>query len=82
MKDGKLKVAYVITQRNGKNHWTRIGVGFVNRDGSINIKLEAVPVSGELQIRDQVPRENNLTLVGRDQGKNGHATVEPVAELG
>ena len=33
MKDGKLKVAYVITQRNGKNHWTRIGVGFVNRDG-------------------------------------------------
>ena len=80
MKDGKLKVAYVITQRNGKNHWTRIGVG--NRDGSINIKLEAVPVSGELQIRDQVPRENNLTLVGRDQGKNGHATVEPVAELG
>lgn len=79
MNESKMKVAYVITQRNGKNHWTRIGVGFVNRDGSINIKLEAVPVSGELQIRDQVPRENNLTLLG---GRSGQPAADAVAEIG
>ncbi|MFO0569868.1 MAG: hypothetical protein U0263_29735, partial [Polyangiaceae bacterium] len=61
---------YVITQRNGKNHWTRIGVGFVNRDGSINLKLDAVPVSGELQLRDQVPREGSLSLLPRANGKD------------
>ncbi|MBK7579060.1 MAG: hypothetical protein IPI67_02540 [Myxococcales bacterium] len=82
MHDSKMKVAYVITQRNGKNHWTRIGVGFVNRDGSINLKLEAVPVTGELQIRDQVPRDQPLTIVSTDGGKNGRHESGALAELG
>lgn len=83
MNESKMKVAYVINKRNGKNHWTRIGVGFVNRDGSINIKLEAVPVSGELQIRDQVPRENALSLVRPiDAEVVSAATSEAVAGLG
>lgn len=82
MNESKLKVAYVITQRNGKNHWTRIGVGFVNRDGSVNIKLEAIPVSGELQIRDQVPRDAQLTVLPAKNGQNGQATTEALAELG
>jgi len=79
MNESKMKVAYVITQRNGKNHWTRIGVGFVNRDGSINIKLEAVPVSGEIQLRDQAPREASLSLISNG---NGHAAHEAAGELG
>lgn len=35
----------------------RLGVAemFVNRDGSLNVKLDAVPLSGQLQIRDQSP---------------------------
>lgn len=82
MNESKRKVAYVITQRNGKNHWTRIGVGFVNRDGSVNIKLEAIPVSGELQIRDQVPRDAQLTVLPAKNGQNGQATTEALAELG
>ncbi len=50
----RMKIAYVVTQRGAKKYWTRIGVAFVNQDGSINVKLEAVPVNGELQIRDYV----------------------------
>lgn len=75
MDSSKLKIAYVITSRNGKNFWNRVGVAFVNNDGSINVKLEAVPVSGEIQIRDYVPRDENAgtTLRGRD---NGHAQDE------
>jgi len=48
------KAVYVITKREGveKGFWTRIGVAFVNRDGSLNVKLDAVPVNGELHIRD------------------------------
>ena len=52
----KKKIAYVITERGGKSYWTRIGVAFTNRDGSLNVKLEALPVSGELQIREDEPR--------------------------
>jgi hypothetical protein len=57
MDNSKMKIAYVISQRNNKSYWNRVGVAFVNSDGSINVKLEAVPVNGEVQIRDYVPRE-------------------------
>ena len=46
------KICYNITTRGGKKYWTRIGVAFVNADGSINVKLDSLPVSGEFQIRD------------------------------
>ena len=34
--------------------WVRVGVAFPNRDGSINVLLDALPLSGRLQIRDRV----------------------------
>jgi hypothetical protein len=53
-----MKTVYTVVERSpGKSHWTRVGVGFVNRDGSINLKLDAVPVNGTLQIRDWEPSE-------------------------
>ena len=58
MDNSKMKIAYVISQRNNKSYWNRVGVAFVNSDGSINVKLEAVPVNGEVQIRDYVPRDD------------------------
>ena len=34
-------------------HWVRIGVGFTNRDGSINLILHALPLgTNRLQIRE------------------------------
>jgi hypothetical protein len=57
MEQAKYKVAYVITERNDKTYWTRIGVAFTNKDGSINVKLDALPTSGTLQIRDYEARD-------------------------
>jgi hypothetical protein len=34
--------------------WVRVGVAFANRDGSLNVLLDALPLSGRLQIRDRV----------------------------
>ena len=79
MSNVKMKIAYVITERNGKSYWNRIGVGFVNNDGSINLRLEAVPVSGELQIRDHVPREDSVT--GSAQPTRGNGASESYVEL-
>lgn len=58
MEQPKFKVAYVITERNDKTYWNRIGVAFTNKDGSINVKLDALPIGGTLQIRDYEPRED------------------------
>ena len=57
MDASKMKIVYVISERNSRKFWNRIGVAFINSDGSMNVKLEAIPVSGEMQIRDYVPRE-------------------------
>jgi len=59
-----MKVAYTVSERQGRSYWTRVGVGFVNRDGSINIRLDAIPVSGGLQLRDWSPREADSELPG------------------
>jgi hypothetical protein len=74
MDHNKMKVVYVITQRNNRSFWNRVGLAFVNGDGSINVKLDAVPVSGELQIRDYVPRDSATGVSSRlaDSSGNGH----------
>jgi len=36
-----------------------VGIGFVNRDGSMNLKLDAVPVNGTLQVRDWEERDSH-----------------------
>lgn len=65
MDQSKMKVVYVISSRGERRYWNRVGVAFVNSDGSINVKLEAVPVSGEFQIRDYTPREERAEPVSR-----------------
>lgn len=64
MNQSKMKIVYVVTTRNDKSYWNRIGVAFVNSDGSLNVKLDAVPVDKDatMQIRDYVPREDGETL--------------------
>jgi hypothetical protein len=43
---------FAVTERDGKSHWTRCGAAFENKDGSVNVFLDALPVSGKLQIRE------------------------------
>jgi hypothetical protein len=61
-----MKAVFAVVERgqpNGvtRSYWTRIGVGFVNRDGSINLRLDAFPVSGNLQVRDWEERRSDTT---------------------
>ena len=57
--DRKFKVVYTIIERgpDKKPVWLRIGAGFINRDQSMNVRLDAVPTNGTLHIRDYVPIE-------------------------
>jgi hypothetical protein len=42
---------FAIAQRNGKSYWIRIGAAFINQDGSETVLLDALPVTGRMQIR-------------------------------
>ena len=54
----KPKVVYAIIDRPPRKHWLRIGLAFVNRDGSLNVRIDAVPLTGSLHIRDEPLRTN------------------------
>jgi len=46
-----------------RSRWVRVGVAFDNRDGSVNVLLDALPLSGRLQIRS---RPNESSADSRD----------------
>ena len=51
----KLKDVYVITERGDdeKAYWSKIGVAFLNKDDSLNIVLDALPLTGKLHVRER-----------------------------
>jgi hypothetical protein len=47
-----------------RSRWVRVGVAFDNKDGSLNVLLDALPLSGRLQIRarpNEAPGEDGDT---------------------
>jgi hypothetical protein len=57
-KETEMKDVYAIYEsKEGRerSRWVRVGVAFDNKDGSVNLLLDAVPLSGRLQVR---PRPN------------------------
>lgn len=52
------KDVFTVTGTDDSPRWTKVGVAFVNRDGSLNVILNALPVNGKLHIRDHVERQN------------------------
>jgi hypothetical protein len=52
---------FTITEREGYDRpiWTRVGSAFRNRDGSLNLHLEALPVNGRLHIRELDANRSN-----------------------
>ncbi len=46
------RVVCPVTGKDGKTHWLRMGSAFLNKDNSINLYLDCLPVNGRLQVRD------------------------------
>jgi hypothetical protein len=72
-----MKVVYTVVERGqGKSFWTRIGVGFTNKDGSLNLRLDAVPINGTLQVREWEPATDRASG-DRAQGPDGASRPRP-----
>jgi len=50
-----------------RTFWLRVGNAYVNRDGSINVYLDAFPMNGRLQLRE--PDEKEPTADTATPGK-------------
>lgn len=81
MEANNLKIVYTIAEHGERNYWRRIGVAYVNRDGSLNVKLDAVPVNGTMQIRDWTPREDSVEERRRTNGSSQSAMSQPLDDL-
>ncbi len=52
----KQKTVFSVQDRgSGRPFWMRVGHGWEQSDGSIRVKLDAVPANFELHIRDYQP---------------------------
>lgn len=61
MTDARVKAVYQIidVQKEGaKPIWRRIGTAFVNRDASLSLMLDCVPLIGQIHVRD-LPEAKN-----------------------
>jgi hypothetical protein len=77
-----MKVVWTVVERgqaNGvtKSYWSRIGVGFVNRDGSLTLRLDSIPLSGNLQVREWEPYDRRA-----DAGEASASAPRRHAEFG
>ncbi len=73
---GRRLVVYAVPEsKDGeKAFWPKIGIAFTNRDGSINLLLDALPLgTNKLQVREPrppaEPRGANGTHRGFDTGE-------------
>jgi hypothetical protein len=56
---GFLTVYTIVERGPERRHWLRIGIAFVNRDGSLNVRLDAIPANGQLHIREAPLRDES-----------------------
>jgi hypothetical protein len=78
---GKRLAVYAINEKDGERGtwWQKIGLAFTNRDGSIGIYLDALPLgTNKLQVREQ--RDDQRTSGGAAAPAGGPRRVAPDEE--
>lgn len=49
----RMSVYHIVDREGIDPIWTKVGVAFVNRDGSLNLFLDLIPINGRLHVRDR-----------------------------
>lgn len=93
MPDRKMYKLVCPMERNGRKWWMNVGAGFTNRDGSVNLYLDAIPVNQStfhLQLREYTEEEmrqnaeRRASFNGNRGGYNNHASARhaPANDVG
>jgi hypothetical protein len=55
---GKRLAVFSIRESKGGSIWVRAGSAFVNKDGSLNVLLDVLPLDGKLHVREAAERKD------------------------
>lgn len=58
---------YTDASGQNKTNWTKIGVAFTNKNGSINVQLDALPLDGKCQLQVPLSREEREAMFSNKQ---------------
>lgn len=71
---GKRLAVFSIKAKEGGSVWVRAGSAFVNKDGSLNVLLDVLPLDGKLHVREAMEKRDaandstTKTYAGRGSG--------------
>lgn len=51
----QMKVAWGVVTRGAQTVWSRVGIAWEGTNGALYVRLDALPISGELCIKDWSP---------------------------
>ena len=64
--------------------WVKAGSAWVNRDGSLNVYLDVLPLDGKLHIREALERREaagDVRSEGRSAAANGSPSMEALGAV-
>lgn len=64
-------------ENGGKGFWIRIGTGWPNKAGGWNIKLDALPVNGEIVLMPPRPKDDQAPRQDRPAQSSGGPAFSP-----
>ena len=70
-KKTRLVVSTPCKRESGKTWWVEVGNAHMNKDGSMNIYLDALPTNGQLQVRKVEVKERPNNNREDDSGWEG-----------
>jgi hypothetical protein len=73
------KVISPVEKRDGGKFWMRIGTAYVNKDDSINVYLDALPKTFELQLRELTEEDFQRSAASRERNTSGSASAPHAA---
>lgn len=78
----KLSVFAIRTTEKGGTTWTRAGVAYINRDESVNVWLDALPIDGKLHCRTPTPDRSTYQPPAQIADEMLTAAPGPLASAG
>jgi hypothetical protein len=81
MMNGKRYKVLVPIERDGRKYWTRNGSGYTNKDESLNVYLDSVPISmfAGAQLMFQLRELDEDDLRRRDEPSGRRGNGEPTS---
>ena len=68
---GKRLSVFSIKENKGGSVWVRAGSAFINKDGSMNVHLDVLPLDGKLHVREAADKRDTAQAGGRFGSESG-----------